>query len=124
MTSKAVLFHLDGTLIVSKSYHILAWRKLFHLRGHRVSEGDILRTFGQTSPHIIQMLLPLELNSKEVAALASEKEELFRYLIRDELTPASPSERLVAHPTLHHVHYGIALATQRPQRMLEWLLEF
>jgi len=112
MTGKAVLFDLDGTLIDSKSYHILAWEELFHRHGHLVREEDILRSFGQTSPHIIQMLLPSKLNSKEVAALASEKEELFRDLIRDELTLLPGARELLL--ALHHAHYGIALATSAP----------
>ena len=112
MITKAVLFDLDGTLIDSKAYHILAWRELFHRHGHRVREEDILRTFGQTSPHIIQMLLPPKLDSKQVAALASEKEELFRDLIRDELTLLPGARDLLL--TLHHAHYGIALATSAP----------
>ena len=119
-TAKPTLFDLGGTLIDNKAYHILVWRELFRRHGHLVREDSILRTFGQTSPHVVQMRIHPELNSGEVAALASEREELYRDLTRTELTLLPGARELLL--VLHHAHHGFALVTSVPPKNTSMVL--
>ena len=118
--SKGALFDLDGTLIDSKAHHLLAWRELFDRHGHLVREEDILRSFGQTSPHMVRALLPSEQDNQRIQALADEKEEFYRDMIRDELTLIPGAEELLF--ALRQADYGVALATSAPPENVRLVL--
>ena len=112
MVPKAVLFDLDGTLIDSKASHILSWKELFRRHGYPVGEEDILQAFGQTSLFTVRTLVPAEQDENRIATLANEKEELYRDIIRDDLTLMPGARELLV--ALRCANYGIALATSAP----------
>jgi len=121
IASKAALFDMDGTLIDSKAHHLLSWKELFKRHGYPVCEEDILRTFGQTTSHMLQALLPSEHSSERIEAFANEKEKLFRDMIRDELTLLPGARELLL--ALRQAHYGIALATSAPPENARMVLK-
>jgi len=119
-TRRAVLFDLDGTLIDSKVQHISSWKELFERHGYPVSEADVVRSFGQTSRHIVRSMLAGQCDETQVTAMADEKEAIYRELIRDELEllPGAP-ELLDA---LRKADYRIALATSAPPENVSMVL--
>ncbi len=53
---KAIIFDLDGTLINSLPYHVLAFRDLLFERGVRIDEAHIKKLVGLSTSEILQQL--------------------------------------------------------------------
>lgn len=84
---RAAIFDLDGTLVDNMSAHTDAWTALCARRGVEMPRERFLLDFaGRKNEEIIADLWP-DLGAREAAALAGEKEALYRELYRPRLQP-------------------------------------
>ena len=75
---KAFLFDLDGTLIDSMPQHHSAWKAWYARRGLPMDAGDFFAsTAGRSNAEILADLFPLQ-SADEHAAMADEKEAIYR----------------------------------------------
>jgi membrane protein len=58
MVSKAVFFDLDGTLVDSNEFHILAWAEAIELCGLKVSRASLRNEIGTGADMLIPALFP------------------------------------------------------------------
>lgn len=81
MPLKAIFFDIDGTLVDSNEFHVMAWDEAF--RDHRLrTEPAVIRgQIGKGADQLIPSLFP-DLDEKTQAAIADRHGELFgkRYL--------------------------------------------
>src|SRR5687767_10026624 len=85
----ALLFDLDGVLIHSTPVHNLAWE--IYLKSHQIAvDGIEARMLGKHNDEIVADFFRSELTPAEIKRHGSEKERLYRELLRD-----SSSARLV-----------------------------
>jgi HAD superfamily hydrolase (TIGR01509 family) len=82
--ARGVLWDLDGTLIDSAEQHYAAWRDTLGARGHDHSREEFGRFFGQRNDLILRALFGEALAPGEAGAIADEKEERYRRLVRTE----------------------------------------
>jgi HAD superfamily hydrolase (TIGR01509 family) len=94
--TSALLFDLDGTLIDSMPSHHLAWQEWHRRRGLRFDEaGFFTASAGRANAEIIGALLPGR-TVEEYAALADEKETLYRAIAAQALELIGGVEALCA----------------------------
>ncbi len=82
LSTGAVLWDLDGTLIDSEQYHWLAWRDTMAAEGVPLTHAQFLKTFGLRNDAIIPQWIP-GATPTEVERIASAKEHLYRRLVRE-----------------------------------------
>ena len=70
MSIKAVFFDIDGTLVDSNEFHVMAWGQAFHDFGVHVPHDAIRRQIGKGADMLIPALLPgaTEQQQKWIAA--------------------------------------------------------
>jgi HAD superfamily hydrolase (TIGR01509 family) len=119
---RGVLWDLDGTLIDSGEQHYVAWRDTLGSRGHDHSREEFGRFFGRRNDVILQALFGDTLAPGEAEAIADEKEERYRRLVRArglELLPGARGwlERL------REKGFRQALATMAPAANVKVVIE-
>jgi membrane protein len=77
MPLRAVFFDIDGTLVDSNEFHVLAWDEAFHDSGHALDKGDIRIQIGKGADQLIPALTP-GLHTGQQKALAERHGEIFR----------------------------------------------
>jgi beta-phosphoglucomutase len=82
LSTGAVLWDLDGTLIDSEQYHWLAWRDAMAAEGVALTHAQFLKTFGLRNDAIIPQWIPAA-PTTEIDRIADAKEQLYRRLIRE-----------------------------------------
>jgi HAD superfamily hydrolase (TIGR01509 family) len=55
---KAVFFDLDGTLVDSNDFHVMAWQEAFRDFGHYFEQSDIRGQIGKGGDQLVPSLLP------------------------------------------------------------------
>ncbi|HEX6703392.1 MAG TPA: HAD family phosphatase [Albitalea sp.] len=98
MTTSALLFDLDGTLIDSMPHHNTAWEE-WHRRRDLPFDGDAFfaATAGRANAEIMRTLVPGR-TAEDYTAMADEKETLYREIATRslELIPGFEALRAVA----------------------------
>ncbi len=79
----AILFDWDGVVIDSRDQHSASWDLLAERRNLPLPEGHFEKGFGMRNESIIPDILGWATDPAEVAALAFEKEETYRELVRE-----------------------------------------
>lgn len=81
MPLKAVFLDIDGTLVDSNEFHVMAWQEAFRDHGHHIDLDQIRSQIGKGSDQLIPALLP-DLDEKAGKAIANRHGEIFqtRYL--------------------------------------------
>ena len=74
---RAVLFDVDGTLVDSNNYHVLAWAEAFHAAGHDFRLQQLHQQIGKGSDNYVRALLP-DVGEEEAERLADAHGRLFR----------------------------------------------
>jgi beta-phosphoglucomutase-like phosphatase (HAD superfamily) len=57
MPLKAVFFDIDGTLVDSNEFHIMAWEEAFRESGHHVPKSHFIRSPKVVSPARVRQQL-------------------------------------------------------------------
>jgi membrane protein len=74
---KAILFDIDGTLVDSNHFHVLAWAEAFHAAGHDFRLSELHAQIGKGADNYVQALLP-NATDQEAEALGEAHGKLFR----------------------------------------------
>ena len=81
MPIKAIFFDIDGTLVDSNEFHVMAWQEAFRDHGHSIQRDRIRAEIGKGADQLIPALLPHADNAFE-KAVGHRQAEIFqsRYL--------------------------------------------
>jgi phosphoglycolate phosphatase-like HAD superfamily hydrolase len=77
MPIKAIFFDIDGTLVDSNEFHVLAWAEAFRDHGFLVCKADIRGQIGKGADQLIPSLIP-DMAEGQQKAIAERHGEIFR----------------------------------------------
>lgn len=79
---QAILFDVDGTLIDSNDFHVLAWAEAFHAAGHDFRLSQLHAEVGKGADNYVRALLP-DVSDDEAQKLGDAHGRLFaRHYLR------------------------------------------
>jgi beta-phosphoglucomutase len=90
MTTPAIIWDVDGTLVDTAEQHFRAWQKLAAEIGKPFTRADFAATFGMRNPEIIRKLFFPDADDALCAQLGARKEDLYRASVREEGTQLLP----------------------------------
>lgn len=82
----AILFDIDGTLVDSNNFHVLAWAEAFHGAGHDFRLSDLHAHIGKGADNYVRALLP-DVSEEQAKALGDAHGKLFKQHYFDRLKP-------------------------------------
>lgn len=94
MPVKAVFLDIDGTLVDSNEFHVMAWQEAFHDHGHQVSNEDIRAQIGKGADQLIPSLLP-GLDQETQTRIGERHGDLFRDRYLKQVKPFPSATALV-----------------------------
>ena len=113
MPLRAVIFDWDGVVVDSSAHHERSWEILAGQRGLPLPADHFKRGFGKKNNVIIPDL-GWATDPAEVEALAHEKEEIYRSLVREKGIAPLPGVRdLLAALEAHGIPCAIGSSTER-----------
>lgn len=113
MPLRAVIFDWDGVIVDSSAHHERSWEILAAKRGLPLPADHFKRGFGKKNNVIIPDLGWAE-EPAEVDALAHEKEEIYRSLVREKgIEPLSGARELLEALRAKSIPCAIASSTER-----------
>ncbi|HXE80236.1 MAG TPA: beta-phosphoglucomutase family hydrolase [Vicinamibacterales bacterium] len=83
MSSRAVLWDMDGTLIDSAEYHWLTWRDTLANAGCVLTHDDFASWFGQRNDAILRRYLGPDARDDVVRRLGDAKEAAYRAMVKE-----------------------------------------
>jgi beta-phosphoglucomutase len=90
MTSPAIIWDVDGTLVDTAEQHFRAWAKLAAEIAKPFTRADFAATFGMRNPEIIRQLFFPGADDARCSELGARKEDLYRASVREEGTQLLP----------------------------------
>ncbi|HWH83990.1 MAG TPA: HAD family phosphatase [Burkholderiaceae bacterium] len=115
---KALLFDLDGTLIDSMPHHHDAWVAWYARRGLPMNPGEFFAsTAGRTNAEILLDLFPAQ-TVHEHAAMADEKEAIYRDLARPALALVAGAQAFAAQARADGLKLAVCTASTLPNMAL------
>jgi beta-phosphoglucomutase family hydrolase len=122
MTSIAVIFDLDGTLIDNNSYHIKAWQEFYKKRNRVLSEEEFKRDFnGKTNADVLKYVFDKPLSKEESEKYTHEKEALYREIYKPYIKPVKGLLNLLQQ--LQSAGIPMAIATSGIPVNIEYMFE-
>ena len=118
---QGAIFDMDGVLVDNLEYHIRAWQQLGREHGRNLSRESIRRVFGQRNDEMIRSLFGSPLARDVLALYATRKEEVYRELMAQELTPVPGLPALLA--GLKGAGMRSAVATSGPRENASLVLD-
>jgi membrane protein len=91
---KAILFDIDGTLVDSNNFHVLAWAEAFHSAGHDLRLSDLHDQIGKGADNYVKALLP-DATEEEAETLGKAHGRLFRQHYSGRLKPFPGAHELL-----------------------------
>ncbi|MDE2297601.1 MAG: HAD family phosphatase [Burkholderiales bacterium] len=114
----ALLFDLDGTLIDSMPHHQDAWVQWYARRGLSMGSGDFFSaTAGRSNAEILLDLFPA-LSVQEHAAMADEKEAIYRALAAPSLALIGGARAFVEQARAAGLRLAVCTASTLPNMAL------
>lgn len=105
---KAIIFDLDGTLINSLPYHILAFEDLFLEHGIRIDEDDMKKLVGFSTSNILQIMKKKYKFHEKIQDLREERRyHYFKFLGRKNIVFSGVQRALEE----IRIKYRLAIAT-------------
>jgi beta-phosphoglucomutase-like phosphatase (HAD superfamily) len=81
MSTAALIFDMDGTMIDSMPWHAKSWLEFTRRHGLAIEVGELMRrTTGRTGVECMCELFKTDLDNEEALALVHEKEAIYREL--------------------------------------------
>ena len=77
MPLKAIFFDIDGTLVDSNEFHVMAWQEAFRDQGYPLASESIRVQIGKGADQLIPALVP-DLGEETRKAMADRHGEIFR----------------------------------------------
>lgn len=125
---RAVIFDMDGVLVLSGDAHYHAWRAAAGEDGIELSFEQFAHTFGRTNPDVIRMIWheqagrPLaDITPARIASIADAKELAYRDLIRHNV-PLAPGCRALLE-SLATAGWALAVGSSAPRENLDLVLD-
>jgi beta-phosphoglucomutase len=84
MSTPAIVWDVDGTLVNTAEQHFLAWCRIAAEIGRPFTRADFAATFGMRNPDIIRRLFFPGADDARCAELGTRKEDLYRSSVREE----------------------------------------
>lgn len=119
MPLKAVFFDIDGTLVDSNEFHVMAWHEAFHDHGFPTNKDDIRGQIGKGADQLIPSLLPSVPNDIQ-DAIAQQHGEIFRTRYLAQVRPFPNATDLVQQ--LHFKGKDVVLASSAEQKEVKYYL--
>jgi beta-phosphoglucomutase family hydrolase len=117
----AFIFDMDGTIVDSMPYHTRTWLNLLAAEGVQVGFDEFnRRTGGLPNPEVVHTFFGAHLSDTETAAIAEQKENLYRAALRPDLKPIDGVIEFLREA--RRLNIPLALATSAPQENIEFIL--
>ncbi len=113
MTSKALIWDLDGVIADTAPFHFRAWQRVARDRGVIFTETDFRQAFGKRNLEIIAEKFGKDIASQETESLSLKKEELFRRIARGSIKPFPGVLNLLL--SLKSAMWKMAIASSTPE---------
>jgi beta-phosphoglucomutase len=84
MTTPAIIWDVDGTLVDTAEQHFRAWARLAGEIHKPFTRADFAATFGMRNPEILRKLFYPDADDARCAELGNRKEDLYRASVREE----------------------------------------
>lgn len=121
-TTRAVIFDMDGVLVLSGPAHWVAWRDTAAANGRALTQADFLAVNGMTNQDICAHLWgPAHATPEFVARIADTKESAYRRAVEANVPLAPGCRELLA--TLQARAFGIAVGTSGPKENVDLILD-
>lgn len=118
----AVLFDMDGVIIDSNPFHKLALDVFLADKGFHLSEEERKkRLYGRANKDWINDLYDGKLNEKELLALGTEKEEIWRELYKNDIKPVAGLKEFLDKLVKNNIPFCIG--TSAPPENVDFTLE-
>jgi len=90
MTTPAMIWDVDGTLVDTAEQHFRAWTRLAAEIDQPFTRADFAATFGMRNPEILRKLFFPDADDERCRVLGERKEDLYRASVREEGTQLLP----------------------------------
>lgn len=90
MTTPAIIWDVDGTLVDTAEQHFRAWVQLAAEIAKPFTRADFAATFGKRNPEILRQLFDPQADDAKCSRLGERKEDLYRASVREEGTQLLP----------------------------------
>jgi beta-phosphoglucomutase len=84
MSTPAILWDVDGTLVDTADQHLRAWIQFAAEIGKPFTHADFAATFGMRNPEIIRKLFFADADDQKCRELGEHKEDLYREFVKAE----------------------------------------
>ncbi|WP_426267768.1 HAD family hydrolase [Sphingomonas sp. LHG3443-2] len=113
---KAILFDIDGTLVDSNNFHVLAWAEVLRAAGHEFRLATIHAQIGKGADNFVRALLP-DATADEAEALGKAHGKVFARDYMHRLKPFPDARELLER--CHNEGLTVMLASSANKRELE-----
>jgi beta-phosphoglucomutase family hydrolase len=122
MSKPAFIFDMDGTIVDNMAFHTKSWLEFFARRGQSYDPDAFFReTAGAQGREILRARLAPEVTDAEIAALALEKDKLYREMYGPHRGAIAGFEAFVTAARARGVH--LAVATSAPPLNIVFTLD-
>lgn len=121
MTSNAVIFDMDGTLVDNTDYHRKSWYTFYKKYKTHINKECFKRNTPGTMKEILSAYFKHPLSSDDITNLSEEKEGLYRALYADHLKPISGLTSFLQ--VLNSKNVPIALANMGQKTNIDFILD-
>jgi membrane protein len=117
---KAVFFDIDGTLVDSNDFHVMAWQEAFRDHGHPFEQSQIRGQIGKGGDQLVPSLLP-GIDEKSQKAISARHGEIFRPKYLGQVRPFPHAFDLIE--MLHAKGVKVLLASSSEKAEVEHYIE-
>ena len=121
MTDRAVIFDMDGVLVLSGPAHWIAWAATAKEHGFDLSQAEYLAFNGMTNIDICQRLFGARATDSFTAQIGAQKERAYRSAIANAVPLAPGCHAVLA--SLQAEHLRMAVGTSGPLANLDLVLD-
>jgi HAD superfamily hydrolase (TIGR01509 family) len=116
MPLRAVFFDIDGTLVDSNEFHVMAWEEAFRDHGYQAEKSVIRGQIGKGADQLIPSLFP-DMDQKTRNAAADRHGEIFRARYLQQVKPFPHATDLIE--LLHAKGKAVVLASSADKSEVE-----